>query len=264
MAAYNAEKYIREAIDSVICQDYQDWELIIINDGSTDGTEDIILAYEDKRIRYHFQANGGVSSARNKGLQLMKGDYFCFLDADDVYTSYSLSSRMALFEKDKNLDFIDGQVQYTDINLRVIEKKYTPSFRGNPKRELLFLKDSCHLGQTWLVRRRKNVVYQFENDMKYSEDIYFYLNICNQIDSKYSFVNETILNYRRGHASAMQNLKGLASGYALFIHKVKHNINCTGIEYWLMKLKIIKVMFLTYLFDGRKPFDDRGPTRIGR
>ena len=104
MAAYNAEKYIKEAIDSVINQEYQHWELIIINDGSTDGTENIIRSYDDDRIRYHSQTNAGVSSARNIGLRHMEGDYFCFLDADDVYTSYSLSSRMALFDKDPTLD----------------------------------------------------------------------------------------------------------------------------------------------------------------
>jgi len=254
MAAFNAEKYIKEAIDSVIAQKHQDWELIIINDGSTDHTESIILRYDDQRIQYHTQSNQGVSNARNIGLKQMTGEYFCFLDADDTFAVCSLSSRMKLFAKNPSLDFVDGQVQYTDINLEPLKKKYTPRFEGNPKRELLLLKDSCHLGQTWLVRRKKNVVYQFEHDMKYSEDVYFYLNICNQIDSNYSFINEVILNYRKGHASAMQNLKGLANGYALFIHKVKHNINCTGIEYWRMKLKIIKVMFLTYLFDGKKPF----------
>ena len=90
MPAYNVEKHIASSISSVLNQSYNNWELIIINDGSTDETEQTIKLFKDKRIKYFKKQNGGVSSARNLALIKMQGDYFCFLDADDRLTKNSL------------------------------------------------------------------------------------------------------------------------------------------------------------------------------
>ncbi len=118
MPAYNAEEYIEEAIRSVLSQTYQNWELFIINDGSTDTTEDKIASFTDERIKYYKKKNGGVSSARNLGLENMKGDFFCFLDADDYFTSNSLESRIAVFKSDKLISFVDGSVDVFDDEKR--------------------------------------------------------------------------------------------------------------------------------------------------
>ena len=71
MPVFNAAQYVAEAINSIILQTYTNWELIIINDGSTDKSEEVIKRYSDDRIHYVYQENGGVSKARNKGLQQM-------------------------------------------------------------------------------------------------------------------------------------------------------------------------------------------------
>jgi len=78
---YNGEKYISECIESVLNQSYRDFEIIVINDGSTDNTADICKKFED--IRYFYQENRGVSKAREKGLQMAKGEYITFIDSDD-------------------------------------------------------------------------------------------------------------------------------------------------------------------------------------
>ena len=85
MPAYNAESTIFESIKSVLNQTYQDWELIIINDGSIDKTESIVKNIFDKRISYYYQTNSGVSAARNFGLTVCNGDYIAFLDSDDCW-----------------------------------------------------------------------------------------------------------------------------------------------------------------------------------
>lgn len=87
MPAYNVEKYIAASIDSIIKQTYKNWELIIVNDGSTDTTPEIITAYAaiDSRIKIINQENKGVASARNAGLNHAKGKYISFLDSDDYY-----------------------------------------------------------------------------------------------------------------------------------------------------------------------------------
>lgn len=89
MPAYNVEDYIVKSIESVISQTEQDWELIVVNDGSTDSTLDKIAFFvnQDERIKVVNQSNGGVSNARNHGLRLARGQYISFLDADDIYDS---------------------------------------------------------------------------------------------------------------------------------------------------------------------------------
>lgn len=101
MPAFNAELYIKTAILSVISQTYKLWELIIIDDSSTDSTAAIIkLFLYDKRIKYFkCYKNSGVASARNLGLKKVEGDIICFLDADDYWHSKKLSAQKKYFDK---------------------------------------------------------------------------------------------------------------------------------------------------------------------
>lgn len=85
MPVYNVEKYVGESIRSVLDQTYADWELIVINDGSTDNTANVVRSFTDPRIRLINQANEGVSAARNHGIQEARGDYIAFLDGDDLW-----------------------------------------------------------------------------------------------------------------------------------------------------------------------------------
>ena len=91
MPAFNAEQYIGQAVQSVIDQEYPQWELIIVNDGSTDGTPDIVANFKDPRIKLIHQANGGESRARNTALKHMSGEFVAFLDADDLYLPQHLA-----------------------------------------------------------------------------------------------------------------------------------------------------------------------------
>lgn len=87
MPTYNSAHFISKSIESVLSQTYPNWELIIVDDGSTDNTRDIVNKYIqlDKRIKYFFQQNKGVSSARNKGISISNGVFVAFLDSDDLW-----------------------------------------------------------------------------------------------------------------------------------------------------------------------------------
>ena len=100
MPAYNAEKYIAEAIDSILGQTFGDFEFIILNDCSTDRTEEIILSYDDPRIVYlKNEQNMGVAATLNKGLAIAKGEYIAFLDADDYWAPEKLKKQIAFMQE---------------------------------------------------------------------------------------------------------------------------------------------------------------------
>ena len=110
IGAYNAEPYLAEAIESVFAQTHQPLELIVIDDGSTDGTAVVAQAYGD-RLSFAQQENGGNGAARNRALQLANGNYFAFLDADDRFTPRKLELQLAALDADPALDVVFGHVQ---------------------------------------------------------------------------------------------------------------------------------------------------------
>lgn len=98
---YNQGKFLAETLDSVLRQTHLDWECIVVNDGSTDQTEEVALAWSkrDSRFRYAYKENGGLSSARNAGLALAQGDFLQFLDADDLAAPSKFSRQLKDLEE---------------------------------------------------------------------------------------------------------------------------------------------------------------------
>jgi len=118
---YNGEKYIETTIRSVISQSYSAWELIIINDGSKDNTEKIIIAAQHPQIRYISKPNSGVSDTRNMGIIQAKGDYIAFLDADDFWHPDNLEKKIGLLEKDKSISYVFSDMNNADENLKITD-----------------------------------------------------------------------------------------------------------------------------------------------
>jgi len=106
---YNGEKYLRSALESVFAQTYSSLEVIIVDDGSTDGSRAIALSFGEK-VRYVYQAQSGIATARNRGITVACGAYFSFLDCDDLWRPNKLSEQMALFSQDSNLDMAFGKM----------------------------------------------------------------------------------------------------------------------------------------------------------
>ena len=99
IAVFNKEHYISKTLTSVLQQSYSDFEVIIVNDGSADKSEEEILKFKDSRIQYHYQENQGAGAARNKAISLAKGTYIALLDADDIWESAYLEEQLKLIEK---------------------------------------------------------------------------------------------------------------------------------------------------------------------
>ena len=112
--SYNHEKYIRSCIDSVLQQTYQDFELIIIDDGSKDTSDEIISSYDDSRIIYLKQENAGAHHTINRGLDLARGEYLTILNSDDEYHSERLEQCLKIFDNSPSVDFISSWINIID------------------------------------------------------------------------------------------------------------------------------------------------------
>ena len=108
--AYNNGEYLLEAIQSVLAQDYPNIELIVIDDGSTDDTRQLLDACADS-LTWQYQENAGIAGARNAGYRLARGNFIAFLDADDVYTPGRLRLQMSAFDDEPALDCVQGHMQ---------------------------------------------------------------------------------------------------------------------------------------------------------
>jgi glycosyltransferase involved in cell wall biosynthesis len=106
---YNGEQFLAEAIESVLAQSYPSYELIVVDDGSTDRTPEIARSYP--LIRYVYQTHRGSASARNRGILTARGEFLAFLDADDLWMPHKLSLQMMAFEIDPNLEIVTGYVE---------------------------------------------------------------------------------------------------------------------------------------------------------
>ncbi len=246
---YQAERYLSKAIESVLNQSYSDWELLLINDGSTDQSKAIALSFQDSRIRYLEQENKGVSAARNVGLKNMQGQYFCFLDADDVYPENSLMSRMQLFEQNPTLEFVDGVINKMDEKLCKTKEIWEPSFQGNPVNDLIQLTGKSFFGPSWMIKRRLRRNYYLEEGLTHCEDLYFYILLARD-GGKYDYVDEPILYYRDNPNSAMKNLKGLEKGYRFVAQKVKSWPEVNKLVSSKFSFKYKRAMFLAYIREG--------------
>jgi glycosyltransferase involved in cell wall biosynthesis len=133
LPTYNRAKFLRRAIESVLSQTYDNWEFIIVDDGSTDNSKEIIDSYIDSRVRYIYQQNSERSTARNKGIDSSKGKYICFLDSDDYYMPDCLSvfSHRIKETKEPCAMFVSGIYEESEMGKQ--EKKlFDPKYIDHP------------------------------------------------------------------------------------------------------------------------------------
>ena len=138
MPAYNTEKYIGEAIQSILDQTFTSFELLIVNDGSTDNTETIIKAFDDPRIVLINQPNGGVSKALNTGLRCARAKYVARFDADDICCPERLETQFRFMEANPEYLITGSNAEYIDQNSEYIFSFRCPAFRDQEIRSLAF------------------------------------------------------------------------------------------------------------------------------
>lgn len=144
MPVYNAAKYLPEAIDSILSQTFQDFEFLIINDGSTDQTEKIINSYTDQRIRLVSQDNQGLSVALNKGLNLARGKYIARMDADDISLPERLAKQAAFMDSHPAVGICGTGAMIIDEQGQAIRRAAYPLSHEEIEVELLFNSTFAH------------------------------------------------------------------------------------------------------------------------
>jgi glycosyltransferase involved in cell wall biosynthesis len=195
MPAFMAEEWISRAIESVLIQKYTNWELLIVNDGSSDRTEKIVLKYsnKDSRIRYFYQPNGGPGKARNLALNYVRGDLIAYLDADDVMLPNHLEVRYKILQKER-VDIVFGPIFEVKDEKRKI-------FHG-------VLSDNTDEGcmmPSMLIHRKDCLqIGKFDENLLFEEDIEFFLRMADSFKT-YQFWQPATVEYHI-HGKGMHSL----------------------------------------------------------
>lgn len=174
---YNAEKYLNRTINSILTQTYDNFELLLVDDGSTDKSSLICKQYvvKDERIHYYLKENGGPSSARNIGIKNSKGQFISFVDADDVVKPNFLETLLIPYQKNSGLDLIIASYKKND-NKVILPDKLVNNYQA--------IMDVCRKDYTmgYVVNKlfRASVIrkYQlkFDENFDFSEDLLFTIN----------------------------------------------------------------------------------------
>ncbi|MUG99151.1 glycosyltransferase [Scytonema sp. UIC 10036] len=180
--AYNAELTIAETINSVLLQTFTNFELIVINDGSKDKTLEIVEGIDDKRVKVFSYENGGLPTARNRGITRAVGEFIAFLDADDLWTPDKLELQLAALQQHPEAGVAYSWTCVMNVDAQGKPVSYHPcleySFTGNVYQQLL-MGDFIHSGSNTLIRRQAIAsVGGFDPTLKSCEDWDYWLRLA--------------------------------------------------------------------------------------
>lgn len=228
---YNAEKYLRNCLDSLLKQSFQDFEVIIVNDGSTDGSACICDEYKnkDKRIIVIHQNNEGVSNARNTAIREVNGEWLFFLDADDELFQDSLEN---LYNHTHNADMVIGECEvYNYMGIRIFSPPKRLLFTYNRSNALHLLYRPKFIYQGYLCNKlykssivAENNIY-FNKNISFGEDKLFivqFLCQCNNV----VYTSQPVYKYLKREESAMGSInKGFNNKYISSFHAEVESYN---------------------------------------
>ena len=198
MPAYNGEQYIRQAIESMLAQTYSNWELIIVDDGSTDNTAQIISSIKDQRIIYVYQENRGQAAALNRGLDLSTGEYVTTLDVDDWFTRESLESRAEFLDNHPEYDAVYGEGIFCDRDgseLKRFSELRNGDISGNVF-DVMLSNSFFGTGANVMIRKHALQMYRlrYDESIVWCQDYDLYLRLAEKC--LFGYVDSIIVWYR--------------------------------------------------------------------
>lgn len=252
---YNGEKTVKAAVDSLLCQSYAELEIIVVNDGSTDDTDAILRQYGD-HIRYISKPNGGVSSARNRGIEEATGEYLMFADADDVCHADMVERAVAIMQREAADYLIAGFTKVESV-------RREDSIYG----ERLFAdKRAIRDGIPWILNNGLNCPYsklyktrlirasniRFDESIPLGEDFNFNLEYL-LIAERLVYVNESLYDYMIFNSVATTAYReDLYDRRIRSIHKMSETLSSHGMENPMEADLRLKLMYAE-VFNLQKP-----------
>lgn len=216
MPVYNSENYLGKCIDSVLSQSFCDFELLLIDDGSTDRSQQVCDGYaqKDNRVKVIRKRNGGVSSARNMGLSAVRGGYLCFFDSDDTLEPNALQ---LMYETLSNGNYdlvIAGYNRYDEDGTKIFgmsRKEVETLSIDSALKEMYYPKDEEYQGYLWNKMFRSDIIknsgLKFNESIAFNEDRLFITQyICNS-NREVAYTTTPVYNYVVRTSGAMGSLK---------------------------------------------------------
>lgn len=201
MNCYNSDKYLKEAIDSVMAQTYTNWEIIFWDNQSTDQSADIVKSYDDKRIKkFYAEQHTTLGEGRNKALEKANGEFISFLDCDDLYLPQKIEKTLEYFKDDNTgLVYTNGYTLYEDKN---IKKNFYKNIQPSGKLFEVWLSSYQVMIPSVMFRKKvlNSLDYWFDNRFNMIEEFDFFIRIAKKWNINYSHENLCIW---RAHSASM-------------------------------------------------------------
>ncbi|MDP3704044.1 MAG: glycosyltransferase [Candidatus Omnitrophota bacterium] len=215
---HNRATMLKEAIESVLAQTYQDWEHIIVDDGSTDGTMGLVTRYagQDPRIRYVFRRHGGLPAARNTGLLAARGRYLAFLDDDDLFLPDKLKRQVATLEQRPELCFIYAPVYEVHDNRE--GSRYLPRHLGRTFAEL-FDGATPQVSSIMVRRACLEEVGGFDERLPHCQDYDLWLRLAARFP--FDYLTDPVGVYRRHRTNMSRKLIGLIASQLTILSRIR-------------------------------------------
>lgn len=190
---YNRVDYLREAIESVLAQTYKNYEILVVDDGSTDNTRELVASYAS-RIKYIYQDNKGPSAARNNGIRNAKGNLIAFLDSDDLWHPDKLAKQVAVFVENPSLSFLAtgyGEIntKYEVIKTNVLQSSELRSLQRKEMYKNFFATSSVMVKKTCF-----NKAGLFNENLHFAEDWEMWIRILKYYS--FDYVPNLLVQYR--------------------------------------------------------------------
>ncbi len=197
---YNNEKFIAETIKSVLRQTYKDYEIIVVDDGSEDGTRDALHPYMQD-IRYHYKENGGIASAKNAGISLSNAEFIAFLDHDDLWIPDKLKIQMEYFDAHPQIGLVYAKYAsfMGDKELRTKPEK---GYSGWIFKELLS-KSFVQTSTVMVKRECLDAVGPYDESFKLADEYDMFLRVAKRFQC--GFVDKELTRYRVHDRNASRN-----------------------------------------------------------
>jgi glycosyltransferase involved in cell wall biosynthesis len=248
---YNRARFLKTTLDSILNQTFTDFEIIVVDDGSTDDTESVVSAFSSEKIKYFKKENEERGKARNFGFEKSNGEYINFFDSDDVMYKFHLASANESINKLSNPEVICFPFDYLDTSLSITGTRKGFNSKMNDQ---IYQKNCVHLNGTFIRKNVLNKENLFIEDPRFrvSEDWYFILNLA--LKRTVIGIQKPTSGYVIHNESTMSNFKSndILIAWTYFQNLLNDNISSEQTKFSNLILDFFSMIALAYAIEGNR------------